>query len=160
VGGDLWGGVAVAVLKRKLRREVERRWSEQINSSGEQVKEEQLNGDVADTAEPVESSSASQPSSPRAAPSTTDISLASNPSKQSSSPTQRKDLLTQSLFDILLLQLAFSIPFTTSETEDKLLLLAAEIKKEIDLGSSEEKRLKASAEEYWKRSGLLFGLLL
>jgi hypothetical protein len=71
-------------------------------------------------------------------------------------PQQRREVLIQSLFDIFVLQLSLDIG---SSTEDELQALANTVESRIELESSARKRLHNAAKEYWKRTGLLFGLL-
>jgi len=69
---------------------------------------------------------------------------------------QRKEVLTQSLFDVLLLQSSFELQIST---DDELGKLGGKLEEEADLDSASRKRLQTAAKEYWKRTSLLFGLL-
>ncbi|EHL01644.1 hypothetical protein GLAREA_07126 [Glarea lozoyensis ATCC 20868] len=156
VGGDLWSAVAVGVLKDKMSSDIAELWTEALQEV--EAKEEQTNGEDEKITESPQLLSTSQPSSPTSSP-TDNAPPPSIPVPQPS-PAQRKDLFIQFLFDILLLQLSLASAQAKESSSDKFVKLGDKIKKEISLEPGEEKRLKASAEEYWKRSGLLFGLLL
>lgn len=68
----------------------------------------------------------------------------------------RRDVLVQWLFDIAVLRLSIS----TADTSDELKGLEEVVWKKTALeGTSAQQRLGKTSQEYWKRTGLLFGLL-
>ncbi|OJJ43818.1 hypothetical protein ASPZODRAFT_102627 [Penicilliopsis zonata CBS 506.65] len=68
-----------------------------------------------------------------------------------------RDIRIQLLFDILFLQNALAPPAAAST---KLGDMVVEIKDSLDLDSTTTEGLKKTATEYWKRTQLLFGLLV
>jgi hypothetical protein len=143
-GADLWGQNAVAVLKRHLRSELGRQWNASLTIQ-EQDHETKVNGvktNGTTTNGDVES--------------TDDSEASQNGSNEVLDSHKRKDVLIQSLFDISVLQSSLEV---SSTTEDELHALIHTVELQLELGSSARKRLHNSAKEYWKRTGLLFGLL-
>jgi hypothetical protein len=138
-GGDLWSPNAIAVLKKHLRRELSSSWSKALKEHEEKaaikVNGASTNGDV-ESEEPKEE--------------------AQSNGIEVIDPAQRKEVLTQSLFDVLLLQSSFELP---NVAEDELQKLAGKLEEQIELDSAVRKRLQQGAKEYWKRTSLLFGLL-
>ena len=67
-----------------------------------------------------------------------------------------KDRLIQNLFDVHYLQRTFSRP---SDDQSGLDSLARDMCTRLDLDDASNNRLKKNANEYWKRTYLLFGLL-
>jgi hypothetical protein len=72
------------------------------------------------------------------------------------SPDARKEVMIQSLFDILVLHNSLQ---TGKEEYDELQIVGNSVDSLIELEASSRKRLERGAKEYWKRTGLLFGLL-
>jgi hypothetical protein len=138
-GGDLWSPNAIAVLKKHLRRELSSSWSKALKEHEEKaaskVNGASTNGDV-ESEEPKEE--------------------AQSNGIEVIDPAQRKEVLTQSLFDVLLLQSSFELP---NVADDELQKLAGKLEEQIELDSAARKRLQQGAKEYWKRTSLLFGLL-
>jgi len=71
---------------------------------------------------------------------------------------QRKDKLMQSLFDALYLRRIMSTAAATS-TATGLQKVTATLTEQLGLDNASHDRLQKSANEYWKRTYLLFGLL-
>ncbi|KAK8050593.1 hypothetical protein PG994_012323 [Apiospora phragmitis] len=77
--------------------------------------------------------------------------------KETSDSGQRQDLLIQWLYDIHLLKVYLG----TSETpNEELKKLADEVFKETSLEDGASERLRKATQEYWRRTSLLFGLLV
>jgi len=134
IGADLWSPTAVRVLKQYLRAGLGQRWVAALEAedkkASSQVNGNTTNGEVA--------------------------------TKHEDSPKviehgRTKEVLTQTLFDILVLQSSLDSSEVSSEDELKALENTFESKLDLDPGS--RKRLQQAAKEYWKRTSLLFGLL-
>ena len=141
-GADLWSPVAVSVLKRHLRSELGREWNASLKAQkergGSKVNELKTNGtvtngDIEDAAE-----------------------VDQNGGTEVVDAQKRKDVLIQSTFDIFILQFSLEL---SSSTEDELQALVNTVESQVELSSLAKKRLHNAAKEYWKRTGLLFGLL-
>lgn len=128
VGADLWSPAAVTVLKQHIRVEIGKSWSEVLKKEASKVNGT-TNGDTAPDHEEA----------------------AAELDKKS------KGLLTQSLFDILVLQSAFEISGQTGG--DELVKLGSMVEGKVELDAADSKRVASAAGEYWRRTGLLFGLL-
>lgn len=132
-GSDLWSLNAVKVLKQELRKELSERWRAQLKSQKEKkVPEAEMNGDD------------------------------ENDDKEDDEEvkTLETELLTQSLFDILVLQSTLSSAVASEDDdEDELEQVEEKMESMIELEASSKKRLQQSANDYWKRTSLLFGLL-
>jgi hypothetical protein len=81
-----------------------------------------------------------------------------------SAQLKRQDILIQSLFDVYLLQQSLLLhagaDTPTPSIDDGLSRLEEYLKAQVaDLTDASVPRLKRAAQEYWKRTGLLFGLL-
>jgi hypothetical protein len=133
-GADLWSPTAIRVLKRHLRTELGRRWAAALKKQEEkyssQVNGNATNGEV--DAEHEESTKIIQHGDTR-------------------------EILTQTLFDVLVLQSALDSSELASE--DELKALEGTLHSTLDLSPGLRKRLEQAAKEYWKRTSLLFGLL-
>jgi hypothetical protein len=142
MGSDLWSPAAVRVLKARLSSELGARWSVVLEapekkdgdqSNGAKTDEVEANGDSV-TEEADESQVASQ---------VPDLA-------------KRKDMLTQSLFDMFVLLEVLDVQ---SDVEGGWKTAENAVRTEIDLEASSRKRLQQGANEFWKRTSLLFGLL-
>lgn len=88
---------------------------------------------------------------------TSNVTIAS-PISTSENPAdaeRQKDFLKQSLFDIFVLQQALP----SGNTDNKLKELVDAVDSELQLETSQRKRVLNGATEYWKRTCLLFALL-
>lgn len=144
MGCDLWSPTAVGVLKKQLRAEIGRLWSEAITA---EVPE---SGEVNGTYGKGDSASGEEE-----APN-------GNGQVAPASPTQDyaedNDILMQSLFDILVLGLFLGL--SDKADDNGLQGLETNLMTRLSLGKSENQRLQQSSLEYWKRTNLMFGLLL
>ena len=68
---------------------------------------------------------------------------------------RKREVLVQSLFDLFVLRNSLSV----NENGDELENVASGIEAMLDLDVDSKKRMQQSAREYWRRAGLLFGLL-
>ncbi|KAH8683323.1 hypothetical protein BGZ60DRAFT_399905 [Tricladium varicosporioides] len=142
LGSDLWSSKAVDVLKQYLRVEIGRTWKESLDTKTEEaVKVNKTtsnseNGQEPDLALPVDRT---------------------HTDGDEAKTIKRKEVLTQSLFDTLLLQSAFEL--SDKNVQDELQALRETLQSHIGLDSALQKRLPQAAKEYWKRTSLLFGLL-
>ena len=80
-----------------------------------------------------------------------------NETEDAVSDDTRKEILIQSLFDMLVLQCSFEVSETTHE--DGLRVLESTLESRLELEAASRKRLQQAAKDYWKRTSLLFGLL-
>ncbi|TVY28624.1 Uncharacterized protein LHYA1_G002353 [Lachnellula hyalina] len=130
-GNDLWRPTAVAVLKKHLRTELGRSWFRALKDQEEKAAS-QTNG------------------------ATTDGEADSHEAKEESNgvevvdPVHRKEVLIQSLFDVLLLQSSFELPVAV---DDELQKLGGKLEEQVDLESASRKRIQQAAKDYWKRTG-------
>lgn len=139
-GADLWSPSAVGVLKRHLRSELGRRWMNALNEQ-EAQKPSQISVDPRkEEADAGDATNEPQNTNVRAVDHAT-----------------QNEVLIQSLFDILVLQ--SSLELSSAITDDELQELAESVESKLDLEPSSKKRLQQGAKEYWRRTGLLFGLL-
>jgi conserved oligomeric Golgi complex subunit 1 len=143
VGADLWSPTAIRVLKRHLRAELGQRWTAalkvQEGKDSIQVNGNATNGDV--DAEHQDSTVEEE-------------------NENGSTVVEHdsiKEVLKQTLFDVLVLQSALGL--SELDAEDEFSTLEETIHSRIDLDPGSRKRLQQAAKEYWKRTNLLFGLL-
>ncbi|KAK3901664.1 hypothetical protein C8A05DRAFT_16172, partial [Staphylotrichum tortipilum] len=139
-GGDLWSPAAVAVLKRQLARQVGEAWlevlgslvvREQAEEDGKEDKEESGDEDEKEESEKEKGEE--------------DIKASSNAGHQ--------DLLIQWLMDVNYLQL-----FLGTDS-DSLKDLAEAVYQKSGLEAASKERLGKAAQDYFKRTSLLFSLL-
>lgn len=154
-GNDLWSPNAIVVLKQHLRKEIGSSWSMALNEQEKETREaNKTNG--ATTNREAESDEHKEEEANDIEVETNDIEVVTN-DIEVSDPSQRKEVFTQFLFDVLLLQSSFGL--AKVPVEDELQNLAGKLEKQIDLEASSQKRIQQAAKEYWKRTRLLFGLL-
>jgi hypothetical protein len=146
-GMDLWSPTAVSTLKQHLGKQVNELWREALAAIAEQ---EQGTAASADTpAQDGDDGSGKEKEISQEDPA---------PGLPSSvSPEQRKDLLVQWLFDILMLRCSFDTP--GGSPADEVKRLEEDVYQQTGLESAERERLTKASQDYWKRTSLLFGLL-
>lgn len=137
-GNDLWSPTAIAVLKKHLRTELARSWfgtlKDQEEKAASLTNGATTNGEVdPDEAKEEQSNGV-----------------------EVVDPVHRREVLIQSLFDVLLLQSSFELPVAA---DDEFQKLGVKLEEQVDLESTSRKRLQQAAKDYWKRTVLLFGLL-
>lgn len=137
-GGDLWSPAAVAVLKRRLGKDLSEAWLEALGN---------LAGNSDDAAESgVEGKDAEG------------NEVKQRDEKGDANSERRRDLLLQWLLDIYYLR-SF-LGFRPGSDEDTLKELENAVHQQAGLGDAAiRERLAKAAQEYFKRTGLLFGLL-
>lgn len=140
LGSDIWCLQATDVLKKLLRTEL----ALQLERSGEPAKP--VNGSV-----PLEPNTQEHDSKD------SDTALIEGDNHESH-PKTSKDVKIQRIFDLLYLMQATSGKGKPFENDD-LALMQQSIVGEIGLAESSTKRMNKAAEEYWKRTCLLFALL-
>jgi ribosomal protein L35AE/L33A len=133
-GPDLWSPSAVRVLKRHLRANLGQRWIATLNAQ-EEKDSSQVNGNATNG----------------------EVDEEHMDSPKIIEHDDTKEVLKQTLFDVLALQSAFD--FAELASEDGLKALEETIHSKLDLDPASRKRLQQTAKEYWKRTSLLFGLL-
>jgi hypothetical protein len=142
-GSDLWSPAALSVLKDHLREVLGREWKEALPSAD--AKEAvQVNGHKDDSETPSEVDGDAE--------SNCDINATQ------ADEAQLRDILTQSLFDVLVLQ-HYLQPPRDGNSDNALAGLEEHLKSRIELTDPLEKRLRQASQEYWRRTSLLFGLL-
>ncbi|KAL2016740.1 hypothetical protein VTK56DRAFT_3129 [Thermocarpiscus australiensis] len=138
-GGDLWSPAAVTVLKRQLCKQLVDAWMEALQT---------LTGNLKGTAQ-------SQVGKEDAAE---DEAEKTAPIKGDASPDQHRDLLVQWLLDVFYLRLFLGSQGTSDEDMLKELEDAVYQKTGLESAAVRE-RLAKTSQEYFKRTGLLFGFL-
>lgn len=133
VGFDLWSLDAVQMLKTIVGERLEYQLSSVvIDEPQEPPKNDLSNGHAAEAEAEREGSNAEAPSG-----------------------DENRNRLVQTLFDLLYLQRII----TTGSQDERLGRVIVELRKRVDLEDTANERLKRSANEYWRRTHLLFGLL-
>ncbi|TKA64794.1 hypothetical protein B0A49_10257 [Cryomyces minteri] len=155
-GSDLWTPNAVNVLKEVLQMEICGRLHDLIASTKStsaklvnghrSVGEDQANSELTERQDRVEISNGHEEA----------ISTEMSDSKT----LVRREQLTQLLFDVHYLNKAFHVARGITTNEAPFTLLVHVIKDDAKVGDAEEGRLEKSATEYWKRTHLLFALLV
>jgi len=144
-GGDLWSPTAVKVLKKRLRGDITRLWLDAVQSAKSTDKspaavEGDSREEAADAGEGVEEESGHAKDA---------LVLAEK---------QRADLFVQWVFDLSYLR---SFLETPSDGDHELGDLEAELYRSTGLESTAaSERLSKASGDCWKRTSLLFGLLL
>lgn len=141
VGSDLWSPAAVSVLKQYLQSELGTVWAAAIQELDETTGANEnksngvaINGDTdTEAIEPVQSKV-----------------------KQALEPDVRKDILIQYLFDIFVLQ---NVLDTSHGATVDLKSIVSSLESQLDLDGPLYTRLQVGAQDYWKRTNLLFGPL-
>ncbi|TLD29334.1 hypothetical protein PspLS_03962 [Pyricularia sp. CBS 133598] len=162
-GLDLWSPTAVVALKSYLRGRLRDAWLEalkQHNSSEDKV-EEKKDAEIVDEKKPERSEGADADEDEGAREDKDKTASTENDQaedKAAVSTEQRKELFTQWLYDVLFLQ--GSLGSVKGPSKDELKDLEEAIYKQTELGNdAARKQISKSAQEYWKRTSLLFGLL-
>ena len=156
VGSDIWSPAAVAHMKQTLRREISSLVQEHMKKiAGRRAKSRSQKSLVNGTTQHKE---------PLRETSSDEESLAKQPSKSST------DVLIQLFFDIMYLSHATSPSMALSgdsssvadldAVADELVMLRTQLESETRLDATQTGRMSKSAEEYWRRTSLLFGFLV
>jgi hypothetical protein len=150
-GSDLWSPTAVSVLKRYLREEIGHRWAASLRAL-EVKQSSKVNGETTKAQDGGLSDETNG--------TTVNCELEAEGHKANEAAVnddKRKEILIQSLFDVLVLQCSFEVSETTHE--DGLRVLESTLESRLELEAASRKRLQQAAKDYWKRTSLLFGLL-
>jgi len=160
-GSDLWSPAAVSVLRRYLRETLGREWSSIVDAMDGEG-EVQANGHQSDDPEEEVNGTEAEESKDVQADGDAHAAEAGEAEKK----TRHQEILIQSLFDVYVLEHALHLPSSSSgnsagavSSEDGFVKLEESLKSRLELSDSEVQRLQRGALEYWKRTGLLFGLL-
>ncbi|KAK5256509.1 hypothetical protein LTR16_003103 [Cryomyces antarcticus] len=155
-GSDLWTPNAVNVLKETLQMEIcgklddliasTKSTSEKLVNGHWSVSEDRPNDELTERQDRVEISKGHEE--------------AINREMSDSKTLVRREQLTQLLFDVHYLKKAFHVARGNIVDETPFTLLVHMIKDDAKVGDAEEGRLEKSATEYWKRTYLLFALLV
>lgn len=143
VGGDLWSQTAVGVLKKHMSKCLATEIEASLPSPPA-IEEPKTNGE----ADPVADSDQKEDQP----------SPALTPEANEAAQERYKDILTQSLFDTLVLRHCLRVS-GTEEAVEELVELEKLIKSKADLPSAANDRLAKSALDYHKRTSLLLGPL-
>ncbi|KAL5915662.1 hypothetical protein ACKVV7_008233 [Pyricularia oryzae] len=163
-GLDLWSPTAVVALKSYLRGQLREAWLEAANqhNSSEGKLEEKKSAESAEEEKPERSEGADADEEDEGAKGDEE-KAASTEDDQAADKThvsaeQRKELFTQWLYDVLFLQ--GSLGSANGASKDELKDLEDAMYKQTELANdAARKQMSKSAQEYWKRTSLLFGLL-
>ncbi|KAG9235531.1 hypothetical protein BJ875DRAFT_458955 [Amylocarpus encephaloides] len=154
-GGDLWSQTAIDTLKKHLRKELGKSWGVALKEQ-HQAEAETDSTSSSLSLDPTlsltkegESAKDADAEAPAPAP-------ASPEPLPKADISSRKDILTQSLFDVLLLQ---NVVLSVQTEDDALEASSREMQKLAELDGAAVKRLQQGAKEYWRRTSLLFRLL-
>jgi conserved oligomeric Golgi complex subunit 1 len=145
-GSDLWSPAAVIVLKHYLRTELGSRWIEVLGTV-DVDKSAQANGHSSEDVEETKKSETPKDAQSNGDIDTTQLGL-----------TAERDILIQSLFDVLVLQHCLNVD-GSEHAGDNLAGLEKTLRTHTNLEDPLTHRLQQTAQEYWKRTSLLFGLL-
>jgi hypothetical protein len=145
IGSDLWSPAAVSVLKQHLCSQLSHQWSELLEAK-EVEKPGQTNGHKEVDAEELNGAESTDDTKTNAE---TDIKP---------DHTIPVDVVIQSLFDVSILKSCLQIP-GIAKADEGLEALEKVLNSQVELPASSTKRLQRSAEDYWKRTNLLFGIL-
>jgi hypothetical protein len=145
-GMDLWYPALLTALKRRLNKDLRESWWKQVEGLGDRVK-----------AVAVEKAEAKATGGEEEeAPATTEVD-SDQDRTISDEPMSEKEgeVLIQWLFDISYLQCGLGLP----SSSDGLKELEQIVFEQTSLDSPAHQRISKAAQEYWRRTSLLFGLL-
>ncbi|KAK4196521.1 hypothetical protein QBC40DRAFT_6964 [Triangularia verruculosa] len=154
-GVDLWSPTAVSVLKKALRKQLAEVWLETVSKLSE-VPESDAKTEVEETSKP-DAEMASQSDTEEGSKSDTEGKEPEEETPETQAKPdieQHRDLLVQWLYDIHYLSAFIG-------TDDSFTSLSETILSKTDLENSTtaKQRLVKASQDYFKRTGLLFGLL-
>ncbi|KAK2066544.1 hypothetical protein P8C59_000350 [Phyllachora maydis] len=169
VGSDLWSPKAVRVLKRRLDDELRQAWGQALAShsttavrtdepashaQGEQTEAQPPGGGAA--AEEDKEPAGEEDARPQETSDETPMQQSRDPVDKDGEQT-RTDVFTQWLFDVAYLQCSLAL---ARPQESRLGGVEKEIYGKTALeGTDGRDRIHKQAQEYWKKTSLLFGLL-
>ncbi|OTB07219.1 hypothetical protein M426DRAFT_318252 [Hypoxylon sp. CI-4A] len=145
-GLDLWTPTAVGVLKQVFAKQLVEVWRKELNtdvSNEQETKETDEEKPQIEEGSSVEEANETLPKS--------------DENEAEKKPEKNNDIFIQWLHDIYLLQ-QFLGPDVCSE--ESFITFVDDVFKKTELESSAKDRLAKSSQDYWKRTSLLFGLLV
>ena len=161
-GMDLWSPAALAQLKQQAAASLSEQWTSLLETAdylqgGKHTAGSEEASEESETAEKDDDGEK-------------DTSMAKPVSETALSDSKRRDLLTQWLFDIAWLRCGLDVSIapgtkqasqSLAELEDTVYARTGLESEEADssAGKTPRQRVNKSAQEYWKKTGLLFGLL-
>ncbi|KAK4249895.1 hypothetical protein C7999DRAFT_12235 [Corynascus novoguineensis] len=143
-GGDLWSPAAVGVLKQHLGKHLSVAWLEALGT---------LNGSEAGEAKSEEKEAKDGEPEVEGEETVTTDSAKDGTAGKSEASSAQKDLLVQWLMDIYYLRMFLGSEETMKELEET-------VQQKAGLESSAKERLAKASQDYFKRTSLLFGLLI
>ncbi|KAI1641030.1 hypothetical protein F4809DRAFT_588515 [Biscogniauxia mediterranea] len=147
-GLDLWTPAAVRQLKQVFGKQLVDVWRKELEAGAteaeEPVKESTTVPAKADEGDSSEAAADDDSKVETSKDSTKDVG-------------RSKDVYIQWLYDVHLMQECFS---TQGDAKEALEALAREVLAKTGLADDAEERLAKASQEYWKRTSLLFGLLV
>ncbi|KXJ94286.1 hypothetical protein Micbo1qcDRAFT_159381 [Microdochium bolleyi] len=176
-GLDLWTPAAVRALKTTFRAGLVTAWREELETwkvvapsedkgtdAVEKNDEKDSEKDVEDDKEPSDSNSKETTNGTEYTAESSKATVDSQSATAAVTSSElSKDLLVQWVYDINYLDQSLRVdgtgPAAADEEAGSLSKLAEDVATRAGLGTGEQARLNKSAQEYWKRSSLLFGLL-
>ncbi|KAL8365973.1 hypothetical protein RB595_004652 [Gaeumannomyces hyphopodioides] len=155
-GMDVWSPAAVAVLKAHLRKQLREAWAEALLQT--QQPEQGASGEKTDPSSDDHDGDEEKPDGDAQAEDAPAAEQDDTNREAPMSPESRRDLLVQWTFDISLLRCSVGPP--PDPSQDELEQLEDAVYQQSGLESAAvRQRLTRSAQDYWKRTSLLFGLL-
>ncbi|KAH6636223.1 hypothetical protein F5144DRAFT_645042 [Chaetomium tenue] len=156
-GGDLWSPAAVAVLKHQLSQQLSAAWLEALGAL-EESEEGDANGDAegkakGETKGEVETEADKAAEEGADQKTEAEESATEETDQKANTNLEKRDLLVQWLMDISYLGLFLG-------PDDTLRGLEETIAKESGLETAAKERLAEASQDYFKKTSLLFGLLV
>ncbi|KAK8055483.1 sphingolipid c9-methyltransferase [Apiospora rasikravindrae] len=162
-GLDLWSPSAVSLLKKTFGKQLGDAWRAALEAEDAIVKtKEPVKAKLPDEGEKGESEKEGKDGKSEGDDTPGDEKEEADKTsgaaiKETSDAGQRQDLLIQWLYDIHLLKVYLGTGETPNEELKKL---ADEVLKKTGLEDGASERLRKATQEYWRRTSLLFGLLV
>lgn len=147
-GPDLWNPSSVAVFKRTLVKHT----SNSLQSAYESLSNSTSSASTSSTSSDNSTDSSESENKEGS-------SKSSESSDQQPSPELLRDWKIQLIFDSIYLQRALATKGDSDDNKNELSNVIDKIQEDVDLNKEFSKGLKKAAQEYWKRTELLFGLL-
>jgi hypothetical protein len=152
-GMDLWYPALLTILKKEVNRSLYDLWLARIEALKGQVSVEQ---DIEkEDGQGTDGDAAATPGTEEV----NDFEDAAGIKADKSNPERNKDVLIQWLFDITYLRCGLSLSHSNREAPEGLKELEDLVFGRAELDSHARQRITKTAQEYWKRTSLLFGLL-
>ena len=160
-GSDLWTAQAANGLKRGLIPSIEPilRWRQEAEMNGH-AKSEDINADMRDPGnEELVNGDIDEQGEQEAKDSSTEKANSALANGEPSDNNEKaKDAKIQRLFDVIYLIDAFAVKELDS-ADNALMSLQDSLTEDLALDGQSVERMKMNAQEYWKRTSMLFALL-